>query len=360
MKKLFLLVAAWVLVSCNSQSKGTYKEQSISILLDLTSYEKNPQGVKKEFEKVADEILLVLQDPEVYEQFLGGKVILNVIDDKGENLPLWEVRISKKIGMHRAQFKQSINEIALKFKESSDELEKSTHSYQKTMILESIISSLQKLKEGDSLYVISDLYVVDKKSNFEKMKFGWPVDLSSYTQNKKVHLRRIPLLGRDYEQIHVVESWWKSSLEGDSLYFQKAYTEWENNHKKELLKLAENKPEPVVKNLAFSKSPQKKIQAVDLSAKARHVIAKNVGQLKHCYDSELDKSDLPLFGTLAIEVIVFENGRVKNIKVIREKGVISEGISSCIKNVLAKLDFPRPPQGSEGLVKQSLNFNVRL
>lgn len=351
MKKLFLLVAAWVLVSCNSQSKGTYKEQSISILLDLTSYEKNPQGVKKEFEKVADEILLVLQDPEVYERFLGGKVILNVIDDKGENLPLWEVRISKKIGMHRAQFKQSINEIALKFKESSDELEKSTHSYQKTMILESIISSLQKLKKGDSLYVISDLYVVDKKSNFEKMKFGWPVDLSSYTQNKKVHLRRIPLLGRDYEQIHVVESWWKSSLEGDSLYFQKAFTEWEENHKKEAVKLTENKPEPTIKKIA---------PFIDLSAKSRNVIAKNVGQLKHCYDSELDKSELPFFGTLGIEVILFENGRVKNIKVIREKGVMSEGINACIKNVIAKLDFPKPPQGSEGLIKQSLNFNVRM
>ena len=204
---LFLLIGF-----CSCSAKGT---KNTSILVDLTTYEKNPKEVERELIELRDELIKEMQGDEG-KKYLGSSISLSFINERGENSPEWNVKIAKDYGKYHNDFKRSVYSLKNNINGTIEKLKKEKGSYQQSWIVEPIVKELKRMKDEDKLYVISDLLVVDGENNFEKFKFGRPQDLSRYGAQKKLELRRISLGGLKVREIALLEAWWESSKSGDN------------------------------------------------------------------------------------------------------------------------------------------------
>jgi len=155
-------------------------------------------------------------------QFLGGEVALSTINSNGENPDEWRISIPQTLGYRKINLSQGL----FKIKEKVDQFKKKVSSidetrYQKTLIVEAIEKSLKSLGKCDTLYVVSDFYLVDGKNNFEKNIFSNPPDLTGLNQ-PRVQIMRVVKDGATQDQISKIENWWKKALFGSPDWVHKA------------------------------------------------------------------------------------------------------------------------------------------
>lgn len=346
----FLLLAACHSEENSSPRKAPFKA---AILIDKTTYEKDPSAVERELKTVAEELLKKMQNGNEKE-FLGSFIELGFIDDSGEHESLWELKFAEKLGKRKSLFRQSLITFQQKITRTFEGLRNDKKIHQESWIVEPIVKELKKLNEGDDLYVISDLMIVDGVSNFERMIFAPPVDLSKYAGGKNVSLRRISLGKKRFEEIAAIEAWWQSAISGDQQFFKIAYSRIENLEDKKIavLQNESNRTSPIkakghLTRTKLAKMPSKKSF---LNNEIRLVFEQNKEEFHNCYMETSSSAHL-----IGLKLKLDTDGTVSDVAFVGHDKDSELALKGCIQTVLMGLKFP-VKQNGEKIIRETLRF----
>ena len=87
----------------------------------------------------------------------------------------------------------------------------------------------------------------------------------------------------------------------------------------------------------------------------RRVLLENVPSFRNCYLVAVPKKDITYSGIVKLRFVINASGKVESPKV-EVTETLPPNFISCLTDVLAKLEFPKPANGGTIEVGQPMNF----
>jgi hypothetical protein len=91
----------------------------------------------------------------------------------------------------------------------------------------------------------------------------------------------------------------------------------------------------------------------------RLTINDHIPQLKKCYQKNLDGSGKRTSGVVDFSFVIDKSGKTKNIDISRRNGNISSRTQKCLAKIISGVQFPKPKNEGEIIVRQPVNFYLR-
>ena len=188
------------------------KAHSVTIIVDRTVDDRNAlfSEVERSLDSLVDD---VVKDGSAY---LGSTIKLVYADNAGEHSSAWQVSLPSTLGVKKAHLRSALNKLNEYKLATLDGLRKDQTHYKQSLLLEAVSRELNSLKKTDTLFIISDMCVVDNSgNNFERLIFADPPRLP---RTAAVDIHRIGRTNQSLEAIGLIEAWWADALHGSSLF----------------------------------------------------------------------------------------------------------------------------------------------